>query len=415
MKLLTPDYYEDNIFNINLKKLRQDGIRLILTDIDNTIVPYGLEKPTKTILDWFKNVKDLGFDVCFLSNNNAERVDLFNKELGYYAIHKANKPLPFSYNKCVKMYNANKNEVVFIGDQLFTDVLGAKLAGLKCILVKPIRMDEEDFQIQFKRSIEKLFYNKVLPKRLGVVGNPIKHSLSPILHKSFYDNTGVYAQYKKYCVLPDELAKYIEYFKANKFLGFNITVPYKQEIIKYLDYVHPDAAKINSVNTVKIIDGKLYGYSTDGAGFVMQFKDGVAGKTVKIIGAGGTTPAIVQSLVSAGVSKVNIYNRTFEKAKMIAEEYDNVFAYPLKEFCACDCDILINTTSSEHITGLPPVDNLDGINPETKVYDTNYKPQITKFMQLAISNGCEAHNGLEMLVNQGLKAHNIWFERNGNK
>jgi len=412
MKLLTPDYYEDNIFNINLNKLKKDGIKLILTDIDNTIVPYGLAKPTKAIFDWFEKVKTLGFDVCFLSNNNFERVDLFNKELGYYAIHKANKPLPFSYNKCVKKYNVTKNETVFIGDQLFTDVLGAKVAGVKCILVKPIRMDEEDFQIQFKRKVEKLLYKKVLPKRLGVIGNPIKHSLSPQLHKSFYENLDINAQYRKYCVESDKLPEYISYFKANNFLGFNVTVPYKQEIIKYLDYVHPDAEKIKSVNTVKIVDGKLYGYSTDGDGFVMQFKNGVKDKVVKIIGAGGTTPAIVQSLVNGGVKEISIYNRTFEKAMTIAEAYNNVYAYPLNEFNACACDILINTTSSEHISGFPPVDNLDGICPDTKVYDTNYKPKITKFMQLAADNGCEVHNGLEMLVNQGLKAHKIWFERN---
>ncbi len=410
MKILTPTFYEDNIFNINLKKLKNMGIKLILTDIDNTIVQYGTEVPTKKVSNWFLKAKELGFTVCFLSNNNFERIDKFNKELGYYAIHKANKPLPFSYLKCIKHYGVKKEETIFFGDQLFTDILGANLSRIKSVLVKPIRLDNESEFIGFKRKIEQLFINKVIPKRLGVIGNPVRHSLSPVLHKSFYDNLKINAVYKKYCPKEDELLKYIEYFKSSRFSGFNVTVPYKSEIIKYLDYVDENAQKINSVNTVKIVDGKLYGYSTDGDGFVSQAEGGVQGKTVKIIGAGGTTQSIVQSLVDSGVSNITIYNRTFEKAKVIADGYDRVLAMPLNEFSPADCDILINTTSCEHITGMPPIDNLEGISEDTLVYDTNYNPRITKFMQLAINKGCKAYNGLGMLVNQGLLAHKIWFE-----
>lgn len=409
MKILTPTYYEDNIFNINLEDLRNQGVRLILTDIDNTIVPYGTPVPTAKILSWFNKAKELGFDFCILSNNDEERISSFNKELGFYAIHKANKPLPFSYLKCLKQYNAKKEEAVFLGDQLFTDILGANVAGIKSVLVKPIRLDNESKFISFKRKIELKFLDKVKPKRLGVIGNPIKHSLSPLLHKSFYNNLGINAVYKRYCPKENELEKYIEYFKNNGFLGFNVTVPYKSEIIKYLDEVDINALKINSVNTVKIINGKLFGYSTDGEGFIKQLNCDLTGKIVKILGAGGATPAIVQSLVNNNVGSIIIYNRTFEKAQVIAENYDNVVAMPLKDFTAECCDILINATSCEHITGEPPVDNLKGISENTLVYDINYKPKTTKFMQLAIDEGCMAYNGLEMLVNQGLLAHKIWF------
>lgn len=409
MKILTPTYYEDNIYNINLESFKNKGIKLIITDIDNTIVPYGTPEPTDNINKWFKKAKDLGFDICFLSNNDEERISTFNKKLGYFAIYKANKPLPFSYLKCLKEHNVKKEEAIFFGDQLFTDILGANVAGIKSVLVKPIRYDNEGWFICFKRKMELLFLDKVKPKRLGVIGNPIKHSLSPILHKTFYDNLGINAVYKRYCPEEYELEKYVNYFKTNGFTGFNVTVPYKSEIIKYLDEVHINALKINSVNTVKIVDGKLYGYSTDGDGFIKQLNCDLNGKIVKIIGAGGATPAIVQSLINNNVGSVIIYNRTFEKAEAIAQNYDNVVAMPLDTFTAGDCDILINTTSCEHITGEPPVMSLESISENTLVYDINYKPKITKFMQLAINEGCMAYNGLAMLVNQGLLAHKIWF------
>lgn len=409
MKLLTPKYFAENIFCVNLEKLYSEGKRIIITDIDNTIVPYAVPRPTKAAVSWFNKAKKLGFEICFLSNNHPERVNTFNENLGYYSICDANKPLPFNYIKCLEKYGFKKEQAVFFGDQLFTDVLGARLAGIDCVLVRPIKMNDEDPFIRFKRKMETGFLRRMSPKKLGVIGNPVAHSLSPDIHRVFYRDTGINAVYRRYMPTAETLPKYVEYFKNREFTGFNVTVPFKQEIIKYLDYVHPSAQKINSVNTVKIVDGKLYGYSTDGGGFCMQLENGGRGKRVKIIGAGGTTPSIVQSLCENGAKSVIIYNRTLEKAQKIADMFENVSALGLEDFSPCDCDILVNTSSKELLTGCPPVESLDGISADTLVFDANYKPAVTQFMKMAQEHGCTAKNGYAMLVNQGFLSHKIWF------
>lgn len=406
MNIFVPHYYEDNVLNINFEKLKRDGIKLIITDIDNTLVPYSIETPTNQIISLFNMLKEMGFDICFLSNNHSKRVDLFNQGFGFYSISKGKKPLPFSYTKCVKYHNCTKDQAIFIGDQLFTDILGAKLAKIKCILVKPIKINEESKFIKFKRSMENLILRKILPYKLGVIGNPVAHSLSPVLHGVFYKKLNINARYKKYCPTLDNLGEYINYFKENNFLGFNITVPYKQEIMKYLDYIDPDAQKIGAVNTVKIVNGKLYGYNTDGDGFCMKFKD-IANKDIKIIGAGGTVLSIVNSLVNHNAKSITIYNRTLENAIKIADMYDNVYAKTLDEFSAQDCQILINAVLLNTLA----VDNLDGIDKNTIVIDVNYNERETEFMKMASSYGVETHNGLFMLVNQGWLSHKIWFNK----
>ena len=409
MKLFTPHYFEDNFFNINFDKLKKDGIKLIITDIDNTLVPYAVATPTQKINRLFEKLQMMGFDICFLSNNQSQRVDVFNEGLGYYSVSLSRKPLPYGYKQCMQYHNCTKEETVFIGDQLFTDILGAKLAGIKCILVKPIKTNDEEFFIRLKRSFEKFILKKITPKKLGVIGNPVSHSMSPILHGFFYRKFKINAVYKKYCPTYENLGEYISYFKENGFLGFNVTVPYKQVIIKYLDYIHPDAEKIGAVNTVKIVDGKLYGYNTDGDGFCMQIKD-IKGKDVKIIGAGGSVLSVVHCLIKNGAKSVTIYNRTLEKAKVIADLYDNVCAKPLDVFSADNCQILINAV----LLNVVAVKDLDGIEEGTEVFDINYNKKETEFIKMALKYNVTVKNGLMMLVNQGLLAHKIWFGKEEN-
>ncbi|MBQ4543576.1 MAG: shikimate dehydrogenase, partial [Clostridia bacterium] len=225
----------------------------------------------------------------------------------------------------------------------------------------------------------------------------------------FYRKFKINAVYKKYCPTYENLGEYISYFKENGFLGFNVTVPYKQVIIKYLDYIHPDAEKIGAVNTVKIVDGKLYGYNTDGDGFCMQIKD-IKGKDVKIIGAGGSVLSVVHCLIKNGAKSVTIYNRTLEKAKVIADLYDNVCAKPLDVFSADNCQILINAV----LLNVVAVKDLDGIEEGTEVFDVNYNKKETEFIKMALKYNVTVKNGLMMLVNQGLLAHKIWFGKEEN-
>jgi shikimate dehydrogenase len=138
-------------------------------------------------------------------------------------------------------------------------------------------------------------------------------------------------------------------------------------------------------------------------------KTRIRGARVKILGAGGAAPAIVSALLKNGAAFVTIYNRTLEKAEKIAAMSDNVTAYPLDAFTADRCQILINTTSVGLDSYDCPTDTLDGIAPNTAVYDIIYSPPVTRFMQMALDRGLAAHNGYDMLVYQGLLADRIWF------
>lgn len=157
------DEYVKNVFQIDLMKLKNSGKRVILTDLDNTLVGAAIAKPTPEIVDFLNNAKDLGFEVIIVSNNNKERVSYFAKDLSIKAAHhKALKPLKIKLRKILKQYNCN--EVVMIGDQLMTDVLVAKRFGLYTILVEPIHLDSDENSTKFNRRLER-FVVKQLKKR----------------------------------------------------------------------------------------------------------------------------------------------------------------------------------------------------------------------------------------------------------
>ena len=156
------DEYVKNVFQIDLMKLKNNGKRVILTDLDNTLVGAAIAKPTPEIVDFLNNAKDLGFEVIIVSNNNKERVSYFAKDLSIKAAHhKALKPLKIKLRKILKQYN--RNEVVMIGDQLMTDVLVAKRLGLYTILVEPIHLDSDENSTKFNRRLER-FVVKQLKK-----------------------------------------------------------------------------------------------------------------------------------------------------------------------------------------------------------------------------------------------------------
>ena len=157
------DEYVKNVFQIDLMKLKNNGKRVILTDLDNTLVGAAIAKPTPEIVDFLNNAKDLGFEVIIVSNNNKERVSYFAKDLSIKAAHhKALKPLKIKLRKILKQYN--RNEVVMIGYQFMTDVLVANRLGLYTILGEPIHLDSDENSTKFNRRLER-FVVKQLKKR----------------------------------------------------------------------------------------------------------------------------------------------------------------------------------------------------------------------------------------------------------
>ena len=156
-----PDEYLDSAYQINYEGLYLQGYRGVLFDIDNTLVPHGAPADSRAIA-LFDRLRNIGFRSCFLSNNSRERVEPFSKAVQVPFIEKANKPSIKGYQKAMKLMGTDTDTTIFIGDQLFTDIWGAKKTGIRNILVKPIHPKEE-IQIVLKRKLERIvlyFYGK---------------------------------------------------------------------------------------------------------------------------------------------------------------------------------------------------------------------------------------------------------------
>lgn len=161
IRIFYPDQCADSAYVIDYKTLYKKGYKGLLFDIDNTLVEHGADA-TQRAITLMKDLRQMGFKICLISNNGEERVKRFNKDIHADCIYKANKPFKKNYIKAVKIMGTSMKNTVFIGDQLFTDVYGAKRAGLKSYFVKPIG-PEKEIQIIIKRFLERVvlyFYRK---------------------------------------------------------------------------------------------------------------------------------------------------------------------------------------------------------------------------------------------------------------
>ena len=160
-EMFFPDVYVASTYVIPFEKLYKEGYRGLIFDIDNTLVPHGAPADERA-KKLFGRLKDIGFDCCLLSNNQEPRVKMFNEEIGVHYICDAHKPSVKNYQKAMEIMGTDLKSTIFIGDQLFTDVWGAKRTGIRNFLVKPIHPKEE-IQIVLKRLLEKIvlyFYKK---------------------------------------------------------------------------------------------------------------------------------------------------------------------------------------------------------------------------------------------------------------
>lgn len=260
-------------------------------------------------------------------------------------------------------------------------------------------------------------------KLFGLIGCPVEHTKSPFIHNSLFKEYNMNSIYVPVLVKEGELEKAVYGMKAQNFAGFNVTVPYKKEITKYIDDISNDALLMGAVNTVKNIEGRLKGYNTDAEGFMRDFKDGFEtnfkNRKVMLLGAGGTARALAVKLASEGISHLTIANRTLQNAQNIAElvrnNYGNIVSAIdpkapefMKEFSSSE--FIINTTPAGMSTYDPatPFDFNFEFNSDQLVYDVVYTPKKTKFLQMAEDSGCKIRNGFGMLINQGVSAFEIW-------
>ncbi len=151
-----PDMAFCDVYLITPEILSELGIKGVVFDIDNTIAPYEVESPTQEMMDYFASLKDAGIKMAFVSNNKGPRVKLFNEKIGLYYVCKAGKPSPKGVRKCIAHFGLEKNEVMAVGDQIFTDCLAAHRAGIRFAMVKPIQPKESLF-FKIKRLFERPF------------------------------------------------------------------------------------------------------------------------------------------------------------------------------------------------------------------------------------------------------------------
>jgi len=257
-------------------------------------------------------------------------------------------------------------------------------------------------------------------KVCGIIGDPIEHTMSPVMHNAAFKNRGVDYVYLAFRVKKEELGKAIEGMRALDIRGLNITIPHKVTVIPFLDELDPLADKIGAVNTIVNDNGVLRGYNTDATGFLHALRErGVEpeGKSVVILGAGGASRAISFILAERG-SRLAILNRTWDKAKVCADRISEIFqrettALKLnRENLAAalsQADILVNATSvgmSPNINETPVTSNL--LKPGLVVFDIVYNPIKTRLRREAEAAGATVISGLDMLVWQGALAFEKW-------
>ncbi len=254
-------------------------------------------------------------------------------------------------------------------------------------------------------------------KTYCIIGDPVQHSLSPVMQNSAFSALGIKSSYISFRVPSRELKTSIESLKSIGIAGFNVTIPHKISILPYMDELDNTASKSNAVNTVKNEGGKFIGYNTDLYGFIQPlYKRNIDFKGIKvlIIGAGGAAYAIVTALsYEKEIGEIIIVNRSSQNASILVqhglklglniheEDFNNLPKLALQS------DLIVNATSIGLNNESSPIGR-DNINPKSIVYDIVYKPIITDLLGKAKDVNAKVVYGYEMLLAQGAQAFTIW-------
>ena len=255
-----------------------------------------------------------------------------------------------------------------------------------------------------------------MEKTFAVIGDPIDHSLSPNIHSAVFRELNLNCSYIAYRIPKEELAEGIEGLKKIKITGFNVTIPHKVEMMKYLDKMDESCSLIGAVNTVTNKDGVLKGYNTDMDGFLEPLKKkqlDIKKKKILLLGAGGAARAIVAGFAKEKAESITIANRTLENANKLSEFSKriglsvNVIKIEDVKDLAGNYDIIVNATSIGLKNEPSPI-SLESINEKTIVYDIVYRPINTDFIKKAKEKKAIIIFGYEMLLGQATRAFEIW-------
>ncbi|MDR5588823.1 shikimate dehydrogenase [Clostridium aquiflavi] len=246
----------------------------------------------------------------------------------------------------------------------------------------------------------------------GLLGEKLSHSISPMIHNKIFSLLNINGAYKIFEVEKNNLSKFTESLKVLKIKGCNVTIPYKEDIMKYLDEISPEAKKIKAINTILLKDNKLYGFNSDYYGFnsiLVRNNIEVNGKIAIILGTGGASKAAVTLLLDRGIKKIYLVSRS--KKSIHLDEDIRIEYRTYEDIGNVQGDILINATP---VGMYPNVDNnpVDEkiINNFDVLIDLIYNPRETKFLQCGKRLNKKVCGGLEMLLGQAIKSSEIWHD-----
>lgn len=255
-------------------------------------------------------------------------------------------------------------------------------------------------------------------KIYGLLGYPVKHSLSPLMHNAAFKALNINAEYRLFEKKPEEVENFIRSLIKDNISGLNVTVPHKERIIPLLDEVSEEAGLIGAVNTIKVSDNTLKGFNTDGEGFIRhlgELKFSPRGKSVAMLGAGGAAKAVSVYLVKEKIRRLHIFDSDRQKL-------DNLISYLKDNFTGIDftaakstadlfvdrCGLLINATPVGMRQSDACLVDAKFISSDMFVYDLIYNPAKTKLLVLAEEKKASFSNGLGMLLYQGARSFEIW-------
>ena len=252
----------------------------------------------------------------------------------------------------------------------------------------------------------------------GVMGWPVAHSRSPVIHNHWIRQYGLQGAYGLFPVQPERIEDAIRGLRALGLAGCNVTIPHKVNALKLMDVVDPLALRMGAINTIVVTpEGVLHGYNNDGFGYIQSLRDAkpdwqAAAGPITVLGAGGAARAVVLSLLDEGAKEIRLINRTRAKAQALADEFGaaiQVVDWSERSEALSDIALLVNTTD-QGMHGQPELDiQLDRLPQSALVSDAIYIPLETPLLRAARLRGNETVNGLGMLLNQARPAFKAWF------
>ena len=248
-------------------------------------------------------------------------------------------------------------------------------------------------------------------KNFCVIGNPINHSLSPQLHNWIFNKLNINATYKKILCNENKLSSIISKIYNDDLIGVNVTIPFKETIIKLLDEINPRVKFIGSVNCILKYDKKIIGYNTDWYGFsklLSNNKINVYNKEVIIIGAGGVSKSIVYALIQKGIKNIRLFNRTVLKAQKMESSIVSAHWLEHIEHFIKEDSIIVNCTSIGMKNNIAPISE-SLIHANQILIDTIYNPYMTELLKIGQRKGTQVFNGLDMFIYQGVASLELWL------